>query len=1448
MKRNIHKYIILTISILIFWILITPVLFSKIALIICENLSYNTTYEVKADTPKLYLNIIPNAVIKVKSLSLSSKDSVNNFYAENLNLKIRILPLLSGRVHIDYINADSLNVNTVFDSGVALDKNFLSVIKNTKVICDSANIKNLHISSKISDRSQRFDYVADNLSYRNSGRYLKLNLNSKININDTISTQDINIYLSKDNDINKSIMNIKIAGLDISPIADYLKNYLPGDLTSAKGIIDADIDKQHLSAVFRNIEINRKDEAKSIIFPKELRVNSDLNLTRKFININNAEIKSENTDTIISGTISNYLDRPIPEYNLDIRLNKSKIEDYINMLPAFKTEDIDSYKLKKYKFYGDIIGNFSVKGDSLEPSITGHVFVNNGILTKPIPHASGASVKLDFKGKYLNFDVVVPAGYNEKVNVRGGVELYNVKYSDMRVWSTQNVDLATAEEKVVPIHEILNFVIGPVPLMDIKGIGNIDIIIKGNRKNPHVWGALNFKNVTTHFLDIPDLILDKADAKLVFDDENVVFNLQKGFIDDKEVKIDGTSNVFGKFNFDITANGQQLEYLYKSIKTSVMIDEIKNMIPPFKLVTGLVNLKMKVYGNIKDINYTKFNENFFTKGSLELLGNSFELQDILATKAMGIINFDNTNIQMDVSSFIGNSPMSILAIINSNNADVTLNIPKLNLRDIVPKHDKFAQEASNIFVNLRAKYKGRTDIIEYEKAEFEAKITDVAKTNKLKLSNGTISYKNGTLQIKDIKGSFENTNSMFAMNIKADNLFTNPVLNGNLWLKDFELYLINSLGEYVVIPQKIRSIINMVEFKKGKINLNARISGNNINTSTNIGGIEFVYKPLGMPVKVINGSVYMRKNYLGLNKINMLAEEMPVLLDGGINNLFGKQDFNIYINSKPKQEFVDKYINNNRIYPLKLKGDIVYSAKIKGTADNFNVETEANLAKDSSIYYLGAIVGDLENSIIMNLNMDVVKQKILKIKDFSYDKLINSQGKRQTRLNMLKASGGMDILQDGFVFRDLRVKTSHPTDLRILNILFRKPNIKQGQFTSDLRFNGTLSNPRLIGTFQIKETNIPFFDTTMKNLSFNFKDKTIELYSKGEVLGNDIVFKGTLKNKLTFPYYVENAELYTKDIDVNYIANELKAAQANDSSPLDSFGSFDVKNTVIKNLKINADRVRLRNVIATNVEAFLSLNQKKVFNIDKVKFNVANGSIDGKFSYNFSNDNTWIHLNAKNINANDVTIALFNLDNQLYGNLNGNVKLSCNGVDFNRCMSTLNGSIVFDVKDGKMPKLGSLEYLLKAGNLVKGGLTGLSINNVIDVLIPLKTGNFSEIFGKMSIKQGVTNDIEIASKGNDLSLFITGGYNFATSEAEMEVLGILSKNISTVLGPIGNVSLNTLFNVVPGIDLAKDSKLLDKINKIPGIELNSKVFRKFIAEINGNINGENYVKSFRWIN
>ena len=95
---------------------------------------------------------------------------------------------------------------------------------------------------------------------------------------------------------------------------------------------------------------------------------------------------------------------------------------------------------------------------------------------------------------------------------------------------------------------------------------------------------------------------------------------------------------------------------------------------------------------------------------------------------------------------------------------------------------------------------------------------------------------------------------------------------------------------------------------------------------------------------------------------------------------------------------------------------------------------------------------------------------------------------------------------------------------------------------------------------------------------------------------------------------------------------------------------------------------------------------------------------------------------------------------------------------------------------------------------------------------------------------------------------MAGSLNLSNQNADMHVYGQLSRKISTILGAAGNISLNTLFNKIPWISLDNNSPLINDLNKIPGIELSNKSTRRFMVEILGDINGENFVKSFKWIN
>ena len=344
-----------------------------------------------------------------------------------------------------------------------------------------------------------------------------------------------------------------------------------------------------------------------------------------------------------------------------------------------------------------------------------------------------------------------------------------------------------------------------------------------------------------------------------------------------------------------------------------------------------------------------------------------------------------------------------------------------------------------------------------------------------------------------------------------------------------------------------------------------------------------------------------------------------------------------------------------------------------------------------------------------------------------------------------------------------------------------------------------------------------------------------------------------IKNNLVPPYRINNADIYINDLNIDSSMNQLKQLELKGissaiSTDIDTSGTTLIHSILLNNVKIRAGIVRIRNIKASNLIANCSMNEKMQLSVDKFKFNMASGTISGKIKYNLLNNLTNMELNANKVNANELSIALFDLPNQIFGSLTGAIELNFNATNDTTRLSTLSGYGTFNVSKGRMPKLGSLEYLLRAGNLIKGGITSLSMNGIIDIITPMKTGEFSGIKGRLRIKDGIAKTVEIQTIGKNLNLYMAGSLNLSNQNADMHVYGQLSRKISTILGAAGNISLNTLFNKIPWISLDNNSPLINDLNKIPGIELSNKSTRRFMVEILGDINGENFVKSFKWIN
>lgn len=1269
--------------------------------------------DISIENPNFKMGLSPSIWVDASYFAINDGKS-SPLYIIKPKLKLRLLPLLFGKIHLAYFSCEKIDAKIKFDKDYRLYIGDYLFVKasNPKLSLEDVkmNIDGYNISVK--DDAQKKDiilsgYFFDLLKY-NSKKHVKFATNSKLKINDKVSMMnadvDFKLPFKKSFESDEIIFDGTLTNLDFADLSPYINKLTKGEIKQITGLLN--IEAYTKPAGFRtkkistkmavdNFSLKGKKPDDVISFKDKLNIETSIDFSKNNLNIEKFNLISGKIDLETNGKISN-TSAKYPHLDLKVEVKNSRIEDFLALIPASTTPDIKDVNfaaLKKYGYWGDIKAKLQIKGNYDKPLIRGNVISENGYVIKPLPAPTPkATVKLDFLGNKMNMDILVPTSEKEKVSVKGWAELYGKKESYLDISSTQNVDLETTSSVLNPLHEIFNFDIGPVPVMQLEGLGNIKLITKGTKEKPHLYGAFNFRNTTASFNGI-NMKLKNGEGSLYFQDENTHFVTRKAFLDSKPVKVDGKCSLQGILDFDVTANGQELEYLAEILQTSPMLEDVKKSLPSMKNIEGKIDAKIKLSGRVKKIEEFVLGKTVKLSGDVKLLGNNIFFSD--------------------------------------------LNIPIKNL---------------------------------FGKIKFKEKDAD------------------------------------------------------------FELYSLTD---------------------KSKIRIEGKAINGVLYSKVKLDDIAFSYGEI--PVKIFSGNLEIKNDRLTLYKVNALLDSMPILADGTVNDIFKTPKFNIYINSKPSQAFIEKYINKKITYPLKIKGDIIYSSRISGTKDSFNAKTEIDLEENSNIYYMGSTLGDSENPIRIYLDANVNKN-IITVNNFQYDKLISSQNSKEFVSQQLNAKGQIEISKEDINLRFFRVRTQNPTDAKVFNIIFKKPLIKQGQFNSNIIINNSITSPKILGQLNFNGVDIPLLDTTIKDISLDFTPGNIDIKAKGDVFSNRVVILAQMENKFRAPYALKNVDVHLGNLDINEIAKSINKLQI--ETDMNKFveqkqqKSFsNITDLIIKNARVKADSVFVKNIFAKDFTADFSLNEKLLFSLENFKFDIAQGKVSGNFNYNLLNSKTALNMNVENVNANAISEALFDLKDQIFGSLTGEVDLTCNGKSHKTCMNTLSGVGGFRVAEGKMPKLGSLEYLLKAANLVKSGITGISLNSIVDMLTPLKTGQFENINGTFNINSGVSDSIQIFSKGKDLSLFLTGTYNFSTLNADMRVFGRISKKISTALGPVGNASLNSLFNTIPGINMDSNNsaEFLKGLNKIPGFEFDDKKYRIFSAEIYGDINGDNYVQSFKWV-
>ncbi|MBY0405283.1 MAG: AsmA-like C-terminal region-containing protein, partial [Cyanobacteria bacterium] len=182
-----------------------------------------------------------------------------------------------------------------------------------------------------------------------------------------------------------------------------------------------------------------------------------------------------------------------------------------------------------------------------------------------------------------------------------------------------------------------------------------------------------------------------------------------------------------------------------------------------------------------------------------------------------------------------------------------------------------------------------------------------------------------------------------------------------------------------------------------------------------------------------------------------------------------------------------------------------------------------------------------------------------------------------------------------------------------------------------------------------------------------------------------------------------------------------------------------------------------------------------------------------------------------------------------------------------------NGLLHVNLENGRLPAITKVESLLTAANILRGGLIGLNLNNIINSLRPYETNNFTKMTGDFEMTSGVVYTENLSSKGQNLDLEIKGNIKLVDGTADLVVKGAMSQDVAGILGTLGKLSVTKIFQFIPGLGYIPGFKrrggilsLIPGVGYVPGFGGPAKDINHFTVKIKGPLEQNSSVKDLDW--
>lgn len=308
-----------------------------------------------------------------------------------------------------------------------------------------------------------------------------------------------------------------------------------------------------------------------------------------------------------------------------------------------------------------------------------------------------------------------------------------------------------------------------------------------------------------------------------------------------------------------------------------------------------------------------------------------------------------------------------------------------------------------------------------------------------------------------------------------------------------------------------------------------------------------------------------------------------------------------------------------------------------------------------------------------------------------------------------------------------------------------------------------------------------------------------------------------------------------------------------------------------RDAEVSLNEVIYQNILLENLKGKLTVLGNSFIQLSDTTLDLAGGKMSGYLEMNpFDNNFISIDMQTKDVKANALTRALLGVTNQVFGDVNATIRYSTQGKSDQEMLQNANGTVKMEIANGRLPALSSVETLLTAANLLRGGVLGFNFNNFIRTLTPFRARYFAALSGDLRIADKKLHTDNLLSDGENLDLLMQGTVTMDDGMADMIIEGRMNQDVAGDLGILGKFSIGRLLRFIPvlgfnpfgkqAVETTEDGTIkkisttdpgllyrIPGLGYVPGLGGPAKDVNRFRIKMVGPPQDPASIKSFGWV-